>query len=300
MVMTRRLFWRRFRPWSGRNPRTERTGGLVRNSSPLMPKSSCRSPAASHRHQVTIMRWPIILDYDGTLIESRRDQTDHLLKALNNFGCPGRPEEVPRAWGKPFREFLRIIAPATEHRFDAFVRFYGDQVAKSPPIPSVGITDAIPALMALGPLFVHSSSYSLLVRRELAALGIAGSFEFICGSDWQSLPKPDPQSLTPILDLLRHGGYAPEHCTYVGDAPERSRLGRGMSYRLRGRRLHRGRRRCTAISHKTANGCGHVHGRFGRHIAPSHSLAAADRMLTITPENRRLHHVGGSAFGYTH
>ncbi len=73
--------------------------------------------------------------------------------------------------------------------------------------------------MALGPLFVHSSSHSLLVRRELAALGIAGSFEFICGSDWQSLPKPDPQSLTPILDLLRHGGYAREHCTYVGDAP---------------------------------------------------------------------------------
>jgi phosphoglycolate phosphatase-like HAD superfamily hydrolase len=161
----------------------------------------------------------MIFDYDGTLIESRADKGAHLLQALTKFGCPANPERFAEAWGKPFRDMVKILSPKAEMRFASFLEFYAGELSKAPPRACAGVAEAIPALMALGPLFVHSSSHSFLIRHELELIGIVRAFEFVCGSDWQSRSKPHPESLAPILELLSAGGYRRSDCIYVGDSP---------------------------------------------------------------------------------
>lgn len=175
----------------------------------------------------------IVFDFDDTLIVSRSDRAHLLFQALREFGTPVQFEGIDRAWGRPFKELVAAASPDALSRFSEFLWLYANVLRRHPPTPCAGVLEAIPDLARLHRLFVLSASNSLLVRTDLESLGILGAFEFVCGSDWQTYPKPSPQSLEPIRTLSgAHGG---NRCWwYVGDSPADVTLAREAGLRFVG------------------------------------------------------------------
>jgi phosphoglycolate phosphatase-like HAD superfamily hydrolase len=166
----------------------------------------------------------IIFDFDDTLIVSRRERALRLLEALAAFGCPADDTRLDAAWGLPFRQLVASISPRVDSHFEEFMWYYVDRLRRSPPEPCPGVLDALPQLAAAARLFVHSSSHSLLIRTDLASLGLLPLVEFVCGSDWQIAAKPDPRSLNAIWPLIGIQDYQPGDCVYVGDSASDERL----------------------------------------------------------------------------
>jgi phosphoglycolate phosphatase-like HAD superfamily hydrolase len=159
----------------------------------------------------------VVFDFDDTLIVSRKDRANLLLKTLGDFGTPVEPERLADAWGRPFRDLVAAVSPEAVSRLPEFLWFYAGVLRRHPPTPCPGVLEAIPLLASQHRLFVLSASNSLLVRVDLETIGILGAFEFVCGSDWQSHPKPSPRSLDPIKAL--EGGSADGDWWYIGDSP---------------------------------------------------------------------------------
>jgi phosphoglycolate phosphatase-like HAD superfamily hydrolase len=168
----------------------------------------------------------VIFDFDDTLIVSRADRAAKLMHGLQAFGFPGAVDRLDEYWGLPFRELVLGLSPQVESRFNEFLLFYSSLLKTAPPTACEGVLEALPILQRAGPLFVHSLSHSLLIRTELQSLGLLGLFDFICGSDWQLKPKPNAESLRPIMDLLLVKGVSAKACIYVGDSPVDAELAR--------------------------------------------------------------------------
>jgi phosphoglycolate phosphatase-like HAD superfamily hydrolase len=162
---------------------------------------------------------PIIFDFDDTLIVSRTDRALRLIEALEQFGLDVNLSNLDGSWGLPFRKLVESLAPALGDDFQKFLLHYVDILQRNPPEPCPGVIRGLPLLCELGPLFVHSSSYGLLIRTDLQSMGVLSLFEFVCGSDWQTRPKPDVDSISVIVKLLMHRGVQLRSCIYVGDSP---------------------------------------------------------------------------------
>ena len=160
----------------------------------------------------------VVFDFDDTLIVSRSDRAGVLLTALASFGTPGTAEDVALHWGKPFRELVIGVSPEVSMHFQEFLQHYVTILRARPPIACPGVVDALPRLALSHRLFVHSASQSVLVRTDLQTLDLLHHFDFTCGSDWQPLPKPHPESFTMLGELLRAGGSSLAGSWYVGDA----------------------------------------------------------------------------------
>ena len=160
----------------------------------------------------------VIFDFDDTLIFSRSDRAYVLLEALELFGVVTNSGRIDEHWGKPFRDLVSAIAPELSHDFDAFLHYYAKFLTSRPPTARVGVVDALPRLAVKHHLYVHSSSHSLLVRTDLQSLGLLHFFDFICGSEWQPQPKPDPRSLSVLRDLSEGSGQGLDTAWYVGDS----------------------------------------------------------------------------------
>lgn len=165
------------------------------------------------------MRSSIIFDFDDTLIVSRADRGNVLIDALNTFGVSTFPDELDRLWGRPFAELVTGLAPETRGRYQEFLTHYAEVLESRPPTACPGVVEALPLLREHHHLFVHSASHSVLVRTDLQSLGVLHYFDFVCGSEWQLVPKPDPRSLAIIVTLLEAHGQSLDGCWYVGDSP---------------------------------------------------------------------------------
>ncbi len=160
----------------------------------------------------------LIFDFDDTLIESRRDRRTRLLQALEAFGHEPDQSQLATAWGLPFRSLVLQLCPALSSRYPEFLHFYAERLQQAPPRPCAGVLDAIPLLARTATLFVHTASSGLLARTDLQSLGILTHFDFVCGSEWQRSPKPDPRSLDDLLAMIAID-RSRERVVYVGDSP---------------------------------------------------------------------------------
>jgi phosphoglycolate phosphatase-like HAD superfamily hydrolase len=160
---------------------------------------------------------PLIFDFDDTLIVSRADRGKLLLVALDSFGTPGSPDRVDTYWGRPFRDLVVGIAPSVERRYPDFLMHYADVLRLHPPTPCPGVVQALPVLAARHRLFVHSASNSRLVRTDLQSLGLLDLVDFVSGSDWQPVPKPDPRSFGAMRQLMDSALIDPASSWYIGD-----------------------------------------------------------------------------------
>jgi len=160
----------------------------------------------------------LIFDFDDTLIFSQSDRALRLKSAIRRFGHQVDEDSLSLVWGKPFRRMVTTIAPSIEGQFEDFLQFYAAELAKTPPRACPGTVEAIPQLARHARLLVHSASDSLLVRTDLHSLGLLPLFDFVCGSDWQATPKPDPESLDFIWKLPGFEKMARSEVYYIGDS----------------------------------------------------------------------------------
>jgi phosphoglycolate phosphatase-like HAD superfamily hydrolase len=174
----------------------------------------------------------LIFDFDDTIIVSRADRANLLLEALASFGAPGSSESVARFWGQPFEELVAGVSPVAAERFEDFLHHYVEMLRSHIPRACQGASYVIPHLALQHRLFVHSSSHSLLVRTDLESLDLLSHFEFVCGSDWQPVPKPARESLTAIRDMIEGMGRTMENVWYIGDTTSDAAMAQGANLRF--------------------------------------------------------------------
>lgn len=167
----------------------------------------------------------LLLDLDGTLVDTAPDLADALARLLAEEGLPALPEaEVARLVGDgAARLVARALAahgrPCEGARLDAYVaRFlahYGAApAARSRPYPGVAAT--LEALRAAGwRLGVCTNKPQGLSEAVLAGLGLARFIDAVAGGDRFAVRKPDPGHVLATLELL---GVAPAAAVMVGDS----------------------------------------------------------------------------------
>ncbi len=167
----------------------------------------------------------IVFDLDGTLVDTAPD----LLESLNHTLDAGG---ATRTDGAGFRQFVghggrvmieraynaqRRDLPPVEHDrlFALFLEHYGANIpGLSKPYP--GVIEALDRFQAAGYLLaVCTNKTEDFSKRLLAALGMTGYFQAICGQDTFAFRKPDPRHLTETVKLA--GGDAGA-AVMVGDS----------------------------------------------------------------------------------
>ena len=167
----------------------------------------------------------IVVDLDGTLIDTAPDLRESLNRTLVDGGLP---EADPRDFhgfigvgGRVMieRAFAARNAPLPVEEHDRLFSVFVDHYASSIPgssLPYPGVVDALDRFAAAGFLLaVCTNKFETQAVRLLTALGLAHRFAFISGQDTFSFRKPDPRHLRETID--RAGGDA-DKAVMVGDS----------------------------------------------------------------------------------
>ena len=166
----------------------------------------------------------LILDLDGTLVDTAADLVATLNLILSSEGVPplAHGEAVKKIGGgaKAMIEAglaaqgVAVAAPRLDALYAAFLdRYAAHMTDSSRPFP--GAVEALDRFAAAGwTLAICTNKLERLSRDLLGRLGIAGRFAVIAGQDTYGERKPDPRHLTLTI---RAAGGRPEHAVMVGD-----------------------------------------------------------------------------------
>lgn len=162
----------------------------------------------------------VLLDLDGTLIDSLADIAHAVNHCLAEIGAPARPVEAYRGFvGHGTEETVRRAAPAGADApalATAFKAYYGEHCLDRTR-PFDGVPACLEAWKAAGfALGVLSNKPDALTRYLVDALFPAGTFGVIAGERAGVANKPDPQG---ALELMARLGATPTSTWFVGDTP---------------------------------------------------------------------------------
>ncbi len=167
-------------------------------------------------------RWPelILLDLDGTLVDSFPAITEALNGALATFDAPPVGLEwVRRHVGRGARALVTDAAAAADGALDidrlleAFRSAYGAlHLGKTPPIPGVDAT--LRELADRSSLALVSNKPVDWSRDLVRHLGWAPLFAAVEGPETAGARKPDPAMVQRVLGAL---GVPPDRSLLVGD-----------------------------------------------------------------------------------
>jgi phosphoglycolate phosphatase len=127
----------------------------------------------------------VLLDLDGTLVDSAALITEHLAAAIVEAGAPARPPAALRPLvGPPFEEALPELGLTDEQVATAITAYRAsyDRVAATHTPLFPGVADFLRRLDGFR-LAVATSKPEHLAVRIVDALGIGGHFELIGGAD---------------------------------------------------------------------------------------------------------------------
>jgi len=168
----------------------------------------------------------VLIDLDGTLIDSVPDLAFCVDAMMAELGRPPRGEAMVRNWvGNGVERLVRRALTGTldgepsdadyDDAYPIFLRLYADNTAKrSHPYP--GVREGLDWLRANGyPLGCVTNKAAQFTEPLLAAKGLDGYFELVVSGD--SLPEKKPSPL-PLLHAARHFGAEPARCLMIGDS----------------------------------------------------------------------------------
>lgn len=162
----------------------------------------------------------IVLDLDGTLIDSARDLAESIGELLEDYGGAPLPvDEIVTMVGEGapllVRRALRRsgINPAPDEALAKFLKIY-DQRLINHTRPYEGVAETLSTLLRHGPLAVLTNKPLGPSIGILEALGLRGFFSRIIGGDSEYGKKPDPSGLV-ALQALAPG----EPLVMIGDSP---------------------------------------------------------------------------------
>lgn len=170
----------------------------------------------------------VILDLDGTLVDTLGDFELALREMLGDLGVP--PDAVGREFiahtvGKGSEYLVQQTlnhvglsahdSAVFERAIDRYQHHYGrinGQASELFP----GVDEGVKALRAMGmPLACLTNKPGRYARDLLSAKGLGSSFDWVFGGDAFARKKPDP---LPLIETCRALGQAPAATLMVGDS----------------------------------------------------------------------------------
>jgi len=147
----------------------------------------------------------VILDFDGTISDSRQDIARAQLWAMEQVGAPPRPEEdLYPLIGLPLEEtFRRLLPPALHAKIPDAAALYSEYYPSRSLLTTKlfpGVRETLERLRRRGKrLAVASTKRGKGIRRATDHFGITHLFDRLQGSE--GLPfKPDPAVIRAVLD----------------------------------------------------------------------------------------------------
>jgi phosphoglycolate phosphatase len=173
----------------------------------------------------------VVLDLDGTLVDTMGDFELALNAMLREFGLPRiGPAEIGRMVGKGSPHLVRSVLahfradPALgERALESYLAHYA-QVNGTGSVVYPGVMEGLRALAAQGlRLVCLTNKPTALARTLLGAKGLSPFFEGIYGGDLFERTKPDP---LPLLKTCEALGTVPSRTLMIGDSSNDARSAR--------------------------------------------------------------------------
>ena len=177
----------------------------------------------------------IILDFDGTLGDTRANIVQTMRRTLERLGYP-IPDEptIAATIGVPlekgFEQMLPGISPADVALCAATYREIFEKCRKEM-IPDLfpHVKETLEALKENGFILTVASSRSYgSLKQFLQDMGIAPYISYVLGANSVTHAKPHPE---PVLKTMADLGYAPDETRVVGDMPVDILMGKGAGAR---------------------------------------------------------------------
>jgi len=177
----------------------------------------------------------IILDFDGTLGDTRANIVQTMRRTLERLGYP-IPDEptIAATIGVPlekgFEQMLPGISPADVALCAATYREIFEKCRKEM-IPDLfpHVKETLEALKENGFILTVASSRSYgSLKQFLQEMGIAPYISYVLGANSVTHAKPHPE---PVLKTMADLGYAPDETLVVGDMPVDILMGKGAGAR---------------------------------------------------------------------
>lgn len=172
------------------------------------------------------MRWSLLFDLDGTLIDTAEFLVACARHAFDGFdGSVPSDAEWVAGIGTPLRsQFAQYARGEAEverlvRRYRAFQHEHHDRLTRC----FDGAVDTVRALRGRGhPIAIVTSKGEELAHRGLAWVGLAAYVDTVVGVESSTRHKPDPE---PVRVALARLGGAAERALFVGDSPHDVRAG---------------------------------------------------------------------------
>ncbi len=182
----------------------------------------------------------ILIDLDGTLVDSVPDLAWAVDRTLEALGRPPAGEDKVRDWvGNGVERLVKRALTGTLHddpepalfeeALPIFTRHYHEINGRlSRPFP--GVTQGLEALSELGiPLGCVTNKAEAFTLPLLEKLGLRPHFQLVVSGDTTPHKKPHPE---PLLHAARHFGAPPESGLMVGDSRHDVEAARNAGFRV--------------------------------------------------------------------
>ena len=180
----------------------------------------------------------LILDFDGTLADTRRNIVLTLQQVMRQLGHPVADDDACAATiGIPLRDaFLRLIPHLSDEEADLCTSTYRHlfETNRKQLVPQLfpHVRETLDLLKQRGiRMTIASSRTSTSLWAFLHDMGIAHYFELVVGAEDVSQPKPSPM---PVLHILHKLNIPSDQTLVIGDMPVDILMGRNANTRTCG------------------------------------------------------------------
>lgn len=182
----------------------------------------------------------VLIDVDGTLVDSVPDLTYCVDRMMEQLGLPPRGEAQVRQWvGNGVERLVqraligRLEGEPDEALFEkalpVFMELYAENTSKRSCLYP-GVRTGLDYLRAAGfSLGCVTNKAARFTEPLLADLGIRDYFSIVVSGDSLPRKKPDP---LPLLHAAEHFGLAPDQALMIGDSVSDVKAARAAGFQI--------------------------------------------------------------------
>ena len=169
----------------------------------------------------------VIFDWDGTLLDSYRADSQAYLSMFRELGIPWGTRELDRHYSPDWYNVYRA-AGIPETRWMEADKVWRTHYAEHRPALMAGAKELLTELKRRHRLGLVTSGDRERVEDQLREFALLRTFRArVCGGETER-NKPDPG---PLLAVLKKMKLSADECVYVGDTPEDIVMSRGAGVR---------------------------------------------------------------------